>query len=474
MNFKRILIEPSNEPNRLRLGIDGVPSATHPFFTLHLYHLGEVREELLWWTALNPDQLGAPHPNEIDGLREGDTYCVYVATEESYQLRNAPNPETLILAQHFSIKNNKVVYLSDDAAVEIRRKMAENASSPMYAGDGHEPEARAFQVVVFYAGVSIHYESSSKGFTVRPVQPGLSNIAAFQAVADYLLMHHSATIPPEPELQPYLRHQPLFSITFHNVISASSDGALKFATQMAGDISTIIASERGDRPFPVLSFILDCTSGNYVISPTNFDLRGNFLPPLFADAHTGRVETLFPIIQSHSFARLILELYTQAQAERDRSFRFFRQWALIEMIADRKIKSTTIPLTNLDGSQINLGSGKPLNTTRKEGKVYAYLRNGELPPIYQGTAGGSARILEGSKGYTSLGTNIEKVVSLWAAVAAAYKIRNDVAHDGKFTPYKEPKDDREILCNEFYEGSYGFLGRALEFAVWREIMEHKQ
>lgn len=473
MSFKQVLIVPSSTPNHLRLGVEGSASATHPFFTLHLCHLGEVREEPVWWTALNPDQLGAPHPSEVKGLRDGDIYCVYVAAEETYQLRDAPNRETLRCAQHFIFNNNEIFLLSDADANEVRRKMIENATLPMYASDGHAPEARAFQIVVFYAGVSVHHVSSSKGYTIRPVDSGLSNIATFDAVAEYLLNNHSITIPTGAELQPYLRHQPLFSITFHQVFSITGDGALKFASQMAADISTIIASERGDKPFPVLLLLLDCANGNYNISPTNFDLRGNLLPPLFASTHTERIEKLFPIIQSHPFARLILELFTQALAERDRSFRIFRQWALLEMIADRKVQANNIPLLNSDGSTINLSRGKELNTLRKEGKVYAYLRNSELPPIFQGTAASTVIILEGARAHENYGHNVESVIRLWESVAASYKIRNHVAHDGVFMPYNEPRDGRERLCNDFFRGNFRFLENALEFAVWRELSEFK-
>lgn len=473
MPFEKIIIEASIKPNQLRIGIEGTPSENHPFFTIHLFHLGEVREELIWWTALNPDQLGTPLKSEIENLHEDGLYCVYIATEETYQIRNTPNKCTLEFIQHFRFKNKGIHLIDEIGAIEARKKMAEKAISPMYADGGKDHNAKSFQVEVFYAGVSVHNSSSSSGFTIHPIHTKLSNINTFEAVSEYLIKNHAIIIPDRDQIKPYLNYKPLFSITFHNILSNTADNAIKFAEQTAVDIATIIASERGDRPEKILSLLIDKDSGNYILMPKNFDLRENLAPPLFENEHTQRIEKIFPIINKHPFARLILELFTQALAERDKSFRFFRQWSLLEMIADRKISPTETPLKNLDDSIIMLSKGKPLNTKRKEGKVYAYLRGGNLPPIYQGTLSGSTDILEGSKGPQNFTTNTSKFISLWEAVAACYKIRNAVAHEGIFIQNKEPKNARERLSSEIFDGHFGFLDHALAYAIWKEISEHK-
>lgn len=473
MNEYQILIEKNHTSGKIRIGVAGELLASRPFFTIHISHIGELRENVFWATALNPDQVGGFLPNEIEGIKDNEIYCVYVSSEESYQFgTSSPNFDALILKKYFKISEENVVLLSkSEGEAEYDKQRAKNIS-PLYAEDGHAKNATAFEIVIFFAGINIFHASAMKGISLYPILPGLSNISTHEAVFEYLQIRHNAIIPRGIELpKEKLFYLPMFAIDFHQIFAGSETSAFNFATTTAQDFSNIIASESGDKPYPVFYFILEHASGNWKASATNVDFRGNLLPPLFPSSNPERIEKIHPILQSNPYARLVLELYVQSLAERDKSFRFFRQWALLEMIADNEIKRSPATLLNLDGTNIHLESGDPLTTERKEGKVYAYLRIGSLPATYQGMLNGQTRVLEGALNGIDQGGG---VITLWQAVAASYKIRNDVAHDGHFNPNKKSKNDRDSLCKEFFAGQFDFLGNALYHSVWREIFKTKK
>jgi hypothetical protein len=462
------MIERGSGPNKVRLGVAGEATLEKPFFTIHVNHLGKIREETVWCTALNIDQIGTMLPNEIDNVENGCLYCVHIGCSDSYAFSLSTDGRDAICTEYF-IYNDGVIEKFDESRYKSERKsMASRNLSPLYAEDGHEAGSKAFEIVFFFAGVNIHFPSAMEGVSIFPISPGLSNESTFEAVRQYLLDSHTISIPFGGDLNDQLIYQPMFSVNFHKIVALTEQSAFAFATRFVQDISTIIASERGDKPFPVLSLILHHENGNWRIDSTKYDFRGNLLPPMFSSANMRRVEYVYPIIKSNPYARLIVELFVQSISERDRSFRFFRQWAILELIADRRITASSTPLLNLDQTQIKLGSGKTLTTERKEGKVYSYLRSGSLTAIYQGTHSGVTRVLEGSAGGVDQGGG---VVTLWEAVAASYNIRNEVAHDGRFDISKTPRNARDKLSKEIYSGVFGFMDRATEYAVWKEIAQ---
>jgi len=470
MSMCDLLLETGSAPHQLRIGVDGEPPPTRPFFTIHVTILGDVREEAIWWTALSPEQVGSLHPQEIKNIRDDSMYCAYICCEERYQYGNAPNIEALLLKQYFRVIENQVLLLPESEGQDERRKQIAQNLSPLFSEEGHESNLTSFEVVVFFVGVYLYFTQAMKGVSLIPISPGLSNDSVFDAVSNYLLERHNVEIPNRDAVERGTLHQPMFAIDFHQIIAPTEESAFKFALKMAHDFSTVIASERGDKPFHALTFILDRNTGNWRIVPTNFDLRGNILPTIFPHVNAQRIETLYPIIQSRPFARLVLELYVQSLAERDRSFRFLRQWTLLEMIADKRIIPTKTPLVHFDGSPILLDRGKPATTLqRADTKVYAYLRGGQVTSMLQQMPNGSTRVWEVSRGDIDLGGG---VVRLWDSVAAAYAIRNDVAHEGRFDLQKQSKNDQDILCKELFTG--GFLDFALENAVQSELSKNAE
>ena len=113
MNEYQILIEKNHTSGKIRIGVAGELLASRPFFTIHISHIGELRENVFWATALNPDQVGGFLPNEIEGIKDNEIYCVYVSSEESYQFgTSSPNFDALILKKYFKNKSNKTLRLN--------------------------------------------------------------------------------------------------------------------------------------------------------------------------------------------------------------------------------------------------------------------------------------------------------------------------------------------------------------------------
>lgn len=466
MSSLHLLVEMGFEPNTVRVSVSGPPPPEKPFFSMNLSEFSEVREDFFFFSLLTQGEAGSPFSSEMGRVRDGSVYCAYICCNETRQSGSFPNPDNIALKQCFRISENKIVLLSELEEEAARKKLAELNLLPLYADDGCGSSAKRFEIVFFFAGVNIHFASAMKGVSLIPVAPGLSNSSALHAVSDYLLSRHGVKIPDGEGLKSWLRFQPVFAMNFHEVVAATEDSAFRFSKRIAHDFSTIIAIDRGYRPFHMLTFVLDIENGSWRAVPTNFDINGNLLPPFSQNGVSERIEGLYPLIQSKPYARLVLELYVQSLAERDKSFCYFKQWSLLEMISDKRIAASNTPLRNLDNSIIVLSDGKPLTTKRKDGKVYAYLRSANLPPIYQRGEDGVMIAVEGSLGCIDSGGG---VVSLWDTVAAYYNIRNKVAHEGRFDENKNPANFRDKLCLDFYTGRLGFMDFVLLGIVMREI-----
>jgi hypothetical protein len=461
----KITLRPGEVLPDLRVVVSGPLAPDRPFFVVHVVHLGRLRNEGIWATALNPEEVGVEPGRPITNLKLGEMYCLYLSTSPENSFSMEPNPADVVAMSYFRVSDTLEMLPAGAGEMKLQEQNALRLT-PLIADGGEQPDAQQFEVTIFFAGVEVHHASAMEGMSLFPLRPGLSNAGVFEAVEEFLWKHNTVKVPTEAERQAVLQYQPMFALTLHEVRARDEDTAVQFALRTGNEVSAIVASERGDMPFTALVFVLDRLTSAWRLIPTRFDIRGNLLPPTFGSTSATLIEKLHPIIRTRPFARLILDLAVQAKAERNRSFRFLRQWSVLEMIADRRVDSSSTPLVNLDGSVISLQSGKALTTERKEGKVYRYLRDGDLPQIFQGLENGTMDVLEGSAGGLDQGNEL---ITLWEAVAAAYKIRNEVAHEGQFDASRPPADARDKLAQRFFQGYFGFMEHAMDYAVSREM-----
>lgn len=434
------------------------------FVAIHIFRFGEARQDPVWSTLIPAGSVGKIFDAKIENLIDGEIYGAYIGFSENYVIQLFHRPHFLPFVIYFTIEENIVHYLPEARIQEVFSNQLASQETPWVVGDIDPSSDTTFKVIIFFTGIDIHIPSEMKGVRFFPITPGISNKTIFDAIRNFLSLEFDAPVPEEIGLDEGLRFQPLYAVELCNVLAKSEGEALEFSDRLGYDISTILTAERGDRPSPLLTFIRNETNGSWRTIPRAYDFRGNLAPPMQEVSII--VERHLHIVRSQPRSRLVLELYVQSIAERDRSFKFFRQWSLLETIADNNISANDFPLLNLDGTEIKLSSGKTLTTARKEGKVYVYLRNCILSPIRQGMSDGKVSQIEGAK---RSAWSADEEFTLWEAISASYKIRNEVAHEGAFKIKGDAVDKIQKLANRFFFGEFDFLHHAVDRAVWKEF-----
>jgi len=367
------------------------------------------------------------------------------------------------LRRYFQI-GSELALLDDDterqiSESQVRINRERKPTDRVTAGES----GRDFEVAMFFEGVEIGHAFGIRGASLFPVSEGLRDENVFEAIAPFLRRQHTVELPPKDEWGPFLNWTPVFAITVHHIVAVDGEDAANYAWKIASDIALIISSEQGDKARPIAQFVLEHGGGwqlQKVRAPNYSNLLGPMSPHL-------TIQGLHPLISQDAFLRLIFELMVDAMGERDRGLRIFRAWAVLEVISDRKVAPSKVPLTNHSGIPILLPSGDPLTTQRKEGRVFAMLSDIGLPCISVGSIPGGSLVIEGARDESW--QKPQRLIGLSEAVAAHYAIRNEVAHEGRFDAKRIPTTDREALSKEFFTDGRGFLMHALRSAVRSQI-----
>ncbi|MBI6668791.1 hypothetical protein YA0796_20985, partial [Pseudomonas syringae] len=402
----------------------------------------------------------------LEGADDDNIFCIYICSEPKDEFFiSSPNHNGLVIKQFFSFANGDITLLENSAGAEKINNQAASNSAPLYA-DTRDIAKCNFQVVVFCAGAYIYNTLPLEGITIKPIEKGLNNLPILEAIDKYLLENHTINIFANGKNGPWLETQPTFAVHFNHVVSASRESALAYTKRTIDYMRDILALDRGDRPYPFITLLLDRDTLNWALYPSTYDFRGNLLAPLFPHSNADQIERLRPVVEKNPFARLVLSLYVQTITEKDRSYKFFRQWSLLEMIAEKYIKTSSTPLKYKDGSIIYREPGKELTTKNNSGKVYSLLCSRSIAQSIQGFSDGTTVVIEGSDGGYNPGG---KIISLYLAVAAAYAVRNAVAHEGFYDNLAEPKNEKQELSKMLYNGVYGFLEHWVASVALAEI-----
>lgn len=463
-----LTLEPSINPNTIFVTVKADIVSERPIFTIHINLLGDIREDPCTCTSLDSSRVGVRIELPLQIGSEKSMYCCYLCNEpiDEYMI-HYPNNNALLFKQYFFIKNG-VIELADDAAGEEKRKAQASLNQACIYTDSNNTGDMKFQVVVFCAGAYLDTALLTKGISIIPLNPGISNISIFEATKEYLLNNHNVDIFFNNGYKAMLTYEPAFVIRFNRLISISLASALKYVETQISYISNILAFERGNKPYAFLTMILDLDTHKVTFNPKSSDYRGNLIGSLFPNVNADAIENLYPIIKSNPFARLVLDLYVQIINERDPSYKFFRQWSLLEVVADKYVKKNGSELIDSDGKVIYAYGTTKQTTRNKAGMVYELLRSRGIKQINQGFNEGPDRVIAGSGGGSDLGGG---VITLYEAVEAAYNIRNEVAHDGLYDVSKPAKNKKEELSLLFYKGQFGFLEHAVRHIAEPEIFK---
>ena len=300
-----------------------------------------------------------------------------------------------------------------------------------------------FTAAVLVSGLLIHNPQHCEGYSLIPFGNGLG-LETFMNAANEYVSTFGAKFETNPEMVREIGNaNPLLAIFFHRVFGATEDRVKAEILERAREITSAIAFDRGHvpRPFAIITSKVGVSNLGFFYDP----FHGNMLAP-FSSSEIGEVvERLTTKMARSPFAKLLIELVNQANAERDAGFKYFRLWAIVELLAKRAVNDSTLNIHRPDGSIILRTNGKPYITQNALACVYKYLfDSGAMTTrgTHQTIQGQCSLLIEGSEP-AAFGPD-DRSVSLWNFLGAVYAVRNAIAHEGRFVPDRTRELDHPI------------------------------
>lgn len=445
-------------------------------FNAEAYRVGELRDELAGGVGASADFADGtictmPLPENLQpGLYKLTSFRVQQSPpqgEDYVELLDRSGPFQGCL--HFLITEDGESGASPTDAAEA----AYAAREALIASPHITPQAllmkqpTACSGFVLCHGAVLHTRQDLKGISLVPYGNGLDYSPLLQSASEFTNMAWGFAVAHDPRIaDDYGRQTSTCAIFFHEVRAANAADALKYVAAQAEDVITIIGLDRGFKPVPFATFVYD--GANYHGHFYYGRYTGNLLAP-FSPGQVGQtIETHLPRMRKSPRARLLLETYAEATAERDYAFRHLRYWALLELLAKDAIPSNTDNIYDAHGHMIVDAQSQPIKTRGAAAKVYKYIFDGGTGATSSGYSEGSEQKTVHIEAQNPSQPNAgDEVLSLWEVVGALYEIRNQVAHSGTFIPdANAAAGSRLALASRFYRHQSELLFRFLKGETW--------
>ncbi len=362
--------------------------------------------------------------------------------------------------------------------MEVERSRYVNAPIKTEAIQNTHTPPKSFRVLIFGVGCLIHGYQQLEGYCVRPLGMGLTHSRMHEIVNAALTDEGLSTLPfmQETESQ-FARSTPTFLVSYASVLAIDHVDALEHCRSHSALLFQILGLDRGQMPreFACMAAEMGTSNQWHLFHLPGY--RGNLIADFNPAATGNQIERLLPRLQGNPFGRLIVSTFADATAEQDLGFALLRCWAVLELIADRKIPRNGTRLQHPDGTAILNSKGNPETTNSKLGRVYSYILStnafrqqgaSALPDgTHQGYSVGNSR-------WASETLDKSEHFPLWDIVAAAYMIRNAVAHEGRFDPEQAAAGEfHEILASRLVRigpvDLFSFVKEQARMVLWREI-----
>lgn len=317
-----------------------------------------------------------------------------------------------------------------------RRAYAERDIVTTAASSSKGQPLIGFRVFIFGIGCLLHTPQQMEGFVISPLGRGLS-YARMHSIVNQALTKYQLQIPFDSQIdRQHEQATPTFFIEYWQVLALSHDDALNHCRAHADLMFDLLGLDRGQKPREFFCLAIDPTTGKggHLFSIPWY--RGNLVSDFNPTSTGNLIETVTPKLQNDSFLRLLVRSYAEATSDGDSNIAMLRAWTVLELLADREIK-TGQPISHLDGSPILNAKNNPKDTNAKEARVYELIRrSGAGFPIQMSSNvdGKEKRLLLGGDKRHPGYTPDTRLVNLWDIVRAAYAIRNCIAHEGYFSP----------------------------------------
>lgn len=334
----------------------------------------------------------------------------------------------------------------------------------------------AFRVLIFAVGTLIHARQQLEGYSITPLQGGMSHRHLLDLANAYLSSAQLPNIPFDQNVEDrFVRGSPSIVVDFNHVQARNHEYAFAYCKHQTDLIFLALGRNRGQAPKEFGGAAFDRQSDQMWFFFHAPWYRGNLVSDFSPAAVADAVERIVPKLQSDPFARLISRSYTEAILEETVDFRLLRLWTILELAADRHVPKSNTPLQHLDGTPILKANGRPETSQSQVGRVYSYLKS--LGPL---TSAGTYSDRSGTHTIIEAGDTSNpnykpgaQVYSLWEMVKAGYAIRNYVAHEGHFdTAAAAAGDQHQQLAAESVTTGrpsvVGFVERAAERVLWTE------
>lgn len=322
-------------------------------------------------------------------------------------------------------------------------------------------------------GAILHAHQSFVGTSIIPYGKGLNYRSLLQSANDFSLNFLGFSIADDAGIaRDYASQTSTCAIVFHDIRAANEDDALSYIATKSSDVITLIGLDRGFKPTPFAAFVWD--GRNYKGHFMYGMYTGNLLAP-FAGQSGARFDALLPVMGRSPRARLLLETYAEATAERDYAFKHLRYWTLLELIAKDSIQTNTDNILDAHGTVIVGNDGKPILTSGAAAKVYKYLFDGGAASQTGSYPDNGVQKNYQIEAQTPIvRTEDVEVYTLWDVIGSLIEVRNHVAHTGTFVPSTSAQTGSRLwLASKFYKHPtsllFMYLQDQTERAVLREV-----
>jgi hypothetical protein len=284
-------------------------------------------------------------------------------------------------------------------AIEVQAAYAEDPiRREGYTGD------QRYVVHVLLESALVDYPQIIRGGRVQPLSFGLGFESALSVV------NRVFTYSFQPTQQTYdniARGHPMCLVTYSRVLAPSETEAIDAIIPQLQLLKGILSIERGASAVN-LAFVVEnpTTQTAHLIWPAD-NYRGNLVGGFASGQITQLLDQTERASRSGPWVPFILQLYSEAKAEKNDGMRLFRAWSMIEAAAKRSVPRSGDQVLDDAGDEIPYRGG--LTRNHDPGRVLHYLRS----------IGRSGGVNVAGRDYR-----------LPALVMGAYALRNMVAHEG--------------------------------------------
>jgi hypothetical protein len=331
---------------------------------------------------------------------------------------------------------------------------------------------KSYRVLIFGIGCLIHNVQELNGYTIYPINTGLDYSNMNNPVNDFISKHLRFNIPYNNKINKEFKSSaPLFVIDYLTVKSKDFSNAFLSCNAISQTIFSILANQNGQRPDLFAYIVIDCETNKYNFNFQFPGYQGNIVSDFSPTKTANEIDKLLPILSTDPWLKFVFDSHSFALNETNIDLKYFRLWAILELIAKKEITENNIKIVNAGNEYIQDDKGDITKTKYALAKVYYFVYKLNLMQTSSSSSivGSEYSYMFEMNKTLNCPEGTEKII-LWDSLSAMYAIRNATAHKGKFILEEamngNPKDK---LAAKYYPIGFNMLLNQLESIVRKAI-----